>query len=100
MTAVLNQLPLAYMKKSSPGLTLVSIAARSTPQVPYSVSLGVGGGTVVVIAAQPAHARPASAKRLRFMKFSVDITATVAAGPLILAANRSDKGGLAQVTDA
>ena len=35
MTAVLYQLPFAYMKKSSPGFTLLSMAERSKPHVPY-----------------------------------------------------------------
>src|SRR6185312_10405008 len=67
MTALLYQVPLAYMKKLSPGFTLVSRAERSTPQVPYSVfgagAAGTAAGLVPPIE-QPAMRRPANITRL------------------------------------
>src|SRR5689334_22387497 len=65
--AFLYQVPFAYMKKLSPGFTLVSRAARSRPQVPYSV-FGAGGAGVVAgllpPIVQPAKSTPANITRL------------------------------------
>jgi hypothetical protein len=56
MTAVLYQAPLAYSKKLSPGLTEVSRALRSTPQLPYFFGWTEGAGSGAVVSAAKAGA--------------------------------------------
>src|SRR6185437_4495361 len=86
-----TQLPFTYEKKSSPGLTLWSIAVRSTPQAPSS------GFAASTASAQVTLKAPANRRRL------VRIAGILQGGPATPArhesnSNRSELAHRAQVT--